>query len=111
LHRPIAFPKIDKYLTGRDPLTGDYWLAYWIAAFEYVLERRNKVILISYENTCIGGKTALKNICDQLKIPEEGFLEEVASMFKAPSTPKTDQTHFDHDLQRQAQLIYKDLLA
>ena len=109
LHRPIAFPGIEKQLAGRDPLSGDYWLAYWIAAFEYVLEKRNKVIFLSYEDTCINGKNALRKVCAQLDISEDGVLEEIASIFKAPSTSKNDQTHFDQDLQTRAQAIYTEV--
>jgi hypothetical protein len=111
LHRPIAFSGIDKLLSNRNPLKIDYWLAYWIAAFEYVLARRDKVILISYEATCADGRGALANICAQLEIPEEGMLNTVASIFKAPSPPRGDKIEFEQKLRGRAEELHKALIA
>jgi len=111
LHRPIAFLGIDKLLSNRNPLQIDYWLAYWIAAFEYVLERRDKVILISYEAICADGRRGLTDICTQLEIPEEGMLDTVASIFKAPSLPRGDKIEFDHKLRGRAEELHEALIA
>ncbi len=110
MHRPIAFSGIDKLLSNRNPLEIDYWLAYWIAAFEYVLARRDKVMLISYEATCADGSSALANICAQLEIPEEGMLDTVASIFKTPSSPRADKTEFDQKLRGRAEELHKALI-
>lgn len=111
LHRPIAFSGIDKLLSNRNPLQIDYWLAYWIAAFEYVLARRDKVILISYEATCAGGRHALADICMKLEIPEEGMLDTAASIFNTPSSPRVDKTKFDHELLGRAEELHETLFA
>jgi hypothetical protein len=109
LHRPIAFWGVHKLLSNRNPLQIDYWLAYWIATFRHVLERRDKVILISYETICANGRRGLTKICAQLEIPEEGILDTVASIFKAPSSPKCDKTEFDNKLLEQAEELFKAL--
>jgi hypothetical protein len=111
LHRRIAFSGIDKLLSNRNPLNIDYWLAYWIAAFEHVFARRNKVMLISYESTCADGNRALANICAQLEIPEEGMLNTVASIFKAPSPPRGDKIEFEQKLRGRAEELHKALIA
>ncbi|MCD4811292.1 sulfotransferase [bacterium] len=111
LHRPIAFLGTDKLLSNRNPLQIDYWLAYWIAAFEYVLARRDKVILISYEAACADGLRALTDICAQLEIPDEAMLDKAASIFKTPSSPRGDKIEFDHKLRVRAEELYGDLIA
>jgi hypothetical protein len=50
LHRPIRFPGFASLAGGLDPSDLDYWLAYWIAAFEHVTGRRDAVTLIDYEH-------------------------------------------------------------
>jgi hypothetical protein len=110
LHRPIAFSGIDKLLYKRNPLETDYWLAYWITAFEYVLARRDKVILISYEALCIDGRRGLTEICAQLEIPEEGMLNTIASIFKAPSSPRVDKIEFDRKLRGRAEKLHEALI-
>jgi hypothetical protein len=111
LHRPIAFAGMDKLLSDRNPLKIDYWLDYWIAAFEHVLARRDKVILISYEATCAGGRHALAHICRKLEIPEEGMLDTAASIFKTPSSPRVDKTKFDHELCDRAEQLHEALIT
>jgi hypothetical protein len=111
LHRPIAFLGIDKLLSNRNPLQIDYWLAYWIASFEYVLERRDKVILISYETICADGRRGLTDICVKLEISEEGMLEALASTFRAPSSLRDDKTEFDHKLRGRAEELHEALIV
>lgn len=109
MHRPILFPLAEELITPHDPLTLDYWMAYWIAAFTYVLERREKVILLSYESTCLNGKEALADLCVRLDIAEEGMLESAAAMFKAPSRKHRDSSGIDSQLLKRAEKLYGEL--
>lgn len=111
LHRPIMFPGLDALISGRDPSTIDYWLGYWIATFEYVLSRRDEVVLVSYESTCIGGRKALRGICARLEISEEGILEKAALLLKAPSTRRFDGAVMDAGLRDRAEVLHEDLLS
>jgi uncharacterized protein YhhL (DUF1145 family) len=111
LHRPIAFSRNDNLFSGRDPLKVDYWLAYWIAAFEHVFERRDKVMLISYEATCLDAKNMLADICAQLEIPEEGMLDMVAKLFNAPSPVRDEKAYFDFKLLDRAEELHNALFA
>ncbi len=110
LHRPIAFPGLDALISDRDPLTIDYWLGYWIAAFEHVLARRNSVILISYESTCANGRNALAEICERLEIAEEGMLDTVAMLFRKPSPRQVDETGLNPELRDRAEELHKIVL-
>jgi hypothetical protein len=110
LRRPIAFPGYESFLSEKDPLTIDYWLAYWISAFEYVFARLEKVILISYEHICMDAKRTLANLCEQLDIPTEDSLEEAASLFREPSPPKGDKLSCDPRLFDEAIDLYKSII-
>lgn len=90
LRRPIAFQSTPELTRRHDPMGMDYWIGYWIAAFEHLLSHRDKVVLVSYENTCAGGQGALETICASLNIPTEGMLKEAASVFKPPAPPRRD---------------------
>ncbi len=111
LHRPIAFPGFDALISDRDPLTIDYWLCYWIAAFEYILARRDVVVLISYESTCADGRNALAEICARLEIAEEGMVDTAAMLFKTLSPRQVDEAGLDPELRDRAEELHKALSA
>lgn len=111
LHRPIAFPGYESLCSGKDPITIDYWLAYWTLAFEYVFARHKRVILISYEHLCMDTKRTLANLCEQLDIPTEDLLEEAASLFRKPSPPKGDKLSCDPRLLDRAVDLYNSIIA
>lgn len=111
LHRPIAFPGCEALMNGRDSLTLNYWLGYWIAAFEYVLERRGGLLVVSYEATCAGGPEALAKLCHWLDIPEEGMANAAAEQFRAPAPPSSDGAEADARLRRRAEELYRALVS
>ena len=82
LHQPIAFPRLDQLTAGRSPLTLEYWLGYWIAAFEYVLAHRDVVICVSYDDLCAEPGRALGGLLRRCEIDDGGALEAVASTFR-----------------------------
>jgi hypothetical protein len=109
LMRPICFPAL-RLINNRDPFTLDYWLAYWIAAYEHVLEKKDRVIIISYEAICSAGETALAEICAQLNIPEDGMLPNAAAMFRSPVKHRINNLDFDDKLLARAEELYKLLM-
>ena len=111
LHRPIAFPGLEALIATRDPLTIDYWLAYWIAAFEHVIARRDAVMLVSYEAVCAGGRNALAEICARLEIPEEGMLDSAAELLRTPSPRNVDEATLDPALLDRAKVLHDGLMA
>jgi hypothetical protein len=82
LHRPIEFAGFEALRGTRTPMELDYWLAYWIAAFDHILARRESLILASYEDCCLNSRKALEELCARLQIPHEGALEGAAGMFR-----------------------------
>ncbi len=111
LHHPIMFPGLNDLISGRDPLSADYWLGYWIAAFEHVLSRRAKVVPVSYEETCADPKPALARICDALGLATERQLDTVAALFRSSAERPRDDGLFDGKLLARADGLYRSLLA
>ncbi len=109
LHRPILFPLTEELTAHHDPVTLDYWISYWIAAFSYVVEKKDKILLLSYENTCRNGEKALGDLCARLKIPEEGMLASASAVFKEPSQKHRDKSGIDPLLLKRAEKLYGEL--
>jgi hypothetical protein len=111
LHRPIAFPALEPLLAGREPLTLDYWLAYWIAAFEYVLARRDVGLLLSYEGACADPRRALASICERLQIAEDGMLPTAAALFRPEPAGSTNAEGADPELLARARQLHLELVG
>lgn len=109
LHRPIAFMGLEELINGLSPQTMNYWIGYWIAAFEHVKTQRN-IIIVSCEDICIDGYRALSDFCTKLEIPKEGMLEKAASLFHAPPQPRGREAEIDPKLLDRAEEVYKALL-
>lgn len=111
LHQPIMFSGLSDLTAGRYPFTADYWLGYWIAAFEHVLSRRAKVVPVSYEEICAEPKPALARICDTLGLATEGQLDTVAALFRSSAERPRDDGLFDAKLLARADRLHSSLLA
>lgn len=109
LHRPINFSGNGNLMSSRYPIEINYWLAYWISAFEHVFARRDKVMLISYEKICFDARNMLADICSQLEIPEEGMLDVAAKLFHSPPLPRGNKKYFDFKLLDRAEELYEAL--
>jgi hypothetical protein len=110
LHRPIAFPGLGELTGGRDPLGADYWLAYWIAAFDYVLARGERIILVSYEAACLDGRNALAGICARAGIADDGALSAAAGRFSEPPPPRGGEVAVDPALRDRALALHAALI-
>jgi hypothetical protein len=110
LHRPIAFPGLNKWISKWDPKSINYWVAYWIAANEHIFDHRDLAIIASYEQTCSNPQGGLSEICEQLEIDTEGMLDSVAAVFQQPSTARVDLNLVDPILQKNAIELHHELL-
>lgn len=110
LHRPIDFPNVNVLLEDRDPFTLDYWLAYWVGAFEFVMSRVEKLILVSYEQNCAHGREALSLLCRKLELDDQGALDQAASLFRPPSAGSVEGEATDRQLLDRAVAVYEQLL-
>ena len=111
LHRPIQFPDLDTMIEGRDINSIDYWLAYWVAAFKYIWSKKDGIYLLSYEDTCTGGKDALEKVCQLLGIDAGGSLEKAASLFYSPVDSDCRTLVQDRQLLDEAETLFHELHA
>jgi hypothetical protein len=111
LHKPIAFPGLDALISNLDTLTIDYWLAYWIAAFDYIYARRDSVIVVSYEDICRDGERGLRKVLKRLGIDNGGVLQSAAQILRAPSQLRYTDFEINPDLGKRAEVLYESLLS
>lgn len=111
LHRPIAFPGAESLLHDRDPLALDYWLAYWIVAFEHILAQREKIILMSYEEFCAEPGQCLSRLCSDLDIAGGDAMAAAASIVRPPSTRGAKPGEFDPELSARATRLHEALVG
>jgi hypothetical protein len=65
IHKPIQFPGLDANMY--DPNTGDYWLNYWIHAFQEILDQRDSCIFILQDNLRSSPQATMENLCSVLE--------------------------------------------
>jgi hypothetical protein len=109
LHRPIRFPLMPGLSAGLSPEGLDYWLAYWIAAFEYVKERRERLILVTHEGLCNDGAAVTERLLRNRDIDAGQHGPAVARHFRPePAGTREDPAH-DADLRERAETLYAEL--
>jgi hypothetical protein len=110
LHRPIAFPGMAERSAGLDPDGLDYWLAYWIAAFEYVQARRERLVLVPHEVACNDGRGTVERVVERLDLDlTDAELTQVAAHFKPEAARTGSYPAHDAVLRDEAERLYRDL--
>ncbi len=70
LHKPFAFPGFDKSLgSPQDP---DYWLAYWIAAYRFVLARADRLNFVTQKKLGEQPDVVMNALCGRLGLSLSG---------------------------------------
>ena len=112
LHRPIQFPNLNSLTSGLSAgsLSLDYWIAYWIAAFEYLSEQ-DGIDFLSYENFCQSPESGLGKLCQHIELdaPREA-IAEAAKLFRSAPDPRVQQHEADQELITRAENVYNSLL-
>lgn len=104
LHKPILFPGFtpDRY----DPLSPDYWLNYWIKAFEHVLEHKSDCLFVQQDALRTDPQTTMARICADIGLDPKG--SDFAGYFHSrPDRTKTDV--YDPALLADAHEVYEAL--
>jgi len=110
LHRPIQFPKYNAYADGRDPETLDYWLAYWIAAFQHLRDTRD-FEFVSYERLASSGVDGFSKLCHRLQIQSsDEAIGDAAAVFRPPSGKRRRECAVSAALREEAEGLYNSLL-
>ena len=104
-HRPILFDGFDP--KAFDPMTPDYWLAYWIAGFEQVqrdLAHADIVLQDEFRNT---PDAIMRAILNRAGIESEDGADFTRFFRQSPDT--TDESVFDPNLLAKANALYEDI--
>jgi hypothetical protein len=110
LHRPIDFPGLDALIEGLDPSGLDYWLATWIAAFEAVLARADRLTILSHEAACREPLAAMRLLCEALGIPA-AEASRAAAVFGPPGAPVLGEAVADTSLADRAETLHEALVS
>jgi hypothetical protein len=111
LHRPIQFPGLAPGIEGLSTGSLDYWIAYWIAAFEFLSEQAN-VCFLSYERLCERPAEEFPRLCKQLEL--NLTTEEIAAaacVFRAAPAARMKEHVAGQELIDRSNNVYKKLLA
>lgn len=111
LHRPILFPGFAEARRGLAPDGIDYWLAYWIAAFRYLLSQRAHLSFLSYDELCAGGAPAIAGLCRRLGVDAQGRESELAREFRAPTSHDSVAESAAPGLREEATALHASLAA
>ena len=109
LHRPFAFARLTE-LTGRyRPDSPDYWLAYWLAAFQHISETRGDAVIVPYEEICADSSDTVAQLCEKIGLNTGTVLTAATSQIR-PVQYHADADKFNAALVTQARDIHQHLL-
>lgn len=109
LLRPIRFPGIAKALEGKDPKALDYWLAYWITAFEFLQAERGRVHFVSHADIGRPGNPGLDALLDFAELNPDSHRSDIAATFAEMPDRAVDLPH-DPALSARANALYDTLI-
>ena len=110
LHRPIRFEGLASLVEGLEVTDLDYWLAYWIAAFEHVALRRDRIHLIEYEDLCSRGVEAAAGLCRLLGV-EASWAAPIGSHFHPAPAPPPEFEAYRSSLRDRAEALHRELIG
>lgn len=110
LHRPLAFPDPNGLMVGKSPLDLNYWLAYWLVAFEHIRTQVHNIRPLSFESLCAAPRDVLGRVFDRLGLDADPALDRAAS-FIADHRRAADDVRPDVDatLAARAEALYAEL--
>ena len=108
LHQPIDFADLADVLGSREPSEPDYWLAYWIAAFEEVARYEGEVVVVQQDDLRARPQATMERLCSSLRIDSAGT--DFTSEFRAGADP-TPEDMFSPDLLARADALYERVTA
>lgn len=110
LHRPIQFETLSELIKELKPESLDYWLAYWIAAFEHMAKQPG-IEFISYESFCKSGVKGITRLCEHLNIKTEmSTLEKATEILRAPPPKRGNNQAVQKDLMDHSSSLHENLL-
>ncbi len=90
-----------------DPMQADYWLAYWITAFEHVAANGDTVHFVTQDALRLSPNKTIHTLLERLGIDPNSHTDFTSYFHNQPDVQPTDL--FDPTLMRQAQKLYEKL--
>jgi hypothetical protein len=109
LHRPIEFEGFARLVEGLEVTDLDYWFAYWIAAFEHIAVRRDRIHLIEYEDLCRRGTAAAADLCELLGI-EVSRAAAIGAHFRPAPPPQPELEAYRSPFRDRAEALHRKLV-
>jgi hypothetical protein len=104
LHQPIDFADLADLVGAREPSEPDYWLAYWIAAFEEVARHQGEVVVVQQDDLRARPQATMERVCSSLSLDNAGT--DFTSEFRPGPDPMPEDM-FSPDLLARADALYK----
>lgn len=109
LHRPIRFPLLESVTKGLKPEELDYWVGYWIAAFD-MLSRQHGISIVRYETLSSSGTNGLSRLARHLRLDApDKMIAAAAAMLHPPPPPRQGEHPVESYLAEQAMSLYEKL--
>ncbi|QPG58251.2 sulfotransferase [Shewanella eurypsychrophilus] len=110
LHKPLLFPRFNTLTANFSPLDLNYWLAYWISAFSYLLTY-SSVSFIHYESLCKSGAKGVKKLLARLDLTaDERKLLNICETLNAPPASRFSDQFVDPSLKLESLTLYEALI-
>ncbi|MDH5198450.1 MAG: sulfotransferase, partial [Gemmatimonadota bacterium] len=112
LHRPIRFDALEAALKSRRPESLDYWIAYWVAAFQHILRHEGALTFVSYDRLCERGSAAVEVLAAQMDAKAADLMAGAGGRLRPPRKHAADgvEASQDQDLRVRAGALYAQLL-
>ncbi|NDR58913.1 sulfotransferase [Aliiruegeria sabulilitoris] len=104
LLKPIAFDGFDP--TARDATEPDFWLSYWIAAFNEIARKRDACLCVTQDDLRTQPQATMQALCEASGIPDNGA--DFTGHFRA-GADSFNASAFSPGLLKEAEEIYAEL--
>ena len=107
--RPIDFAGWYDRRTSPDAKSLSFWLEYWIASYQYLLENNVEIHFFDYDELCRNPHLGLKNLAKILASSNPEALTLFAAQIRQPRSKQIDPSHLPVSLIQTANSIYAEL--
>ena len=110
LHKPIAFTGMNTVCELYDPSNLNYWLGYWICAFEHLVNAGDDhTLYVSFEELGRRPQDIYTSLTAKLGLSEGSAIAAGVEKFKAPPSPRVSDKAFDASMVSKATSIHNKL--
>ncbi|MEM7268684.1 MAG: sulfotransferase [Pseudomonadota bacterium] len=113
LHRPFDAPSLDEFVDGRTPSDINYWLAYWIAVYDFVADTSaslgDSIVVVKTADIRADPAQRFGRLCEVLELDPGDQFGEAAQTFKPERTQ--EQPTVDPILASKASEVFDRLAA